>query len=212
MSDDLASLPRLPRDWFARSTLAVARELIGCWLVSKLPEGLAAGRIIETEGYLGPADPASHSAMYRTERVAIMAREPGFAYVYRSYGIHAMLNVVAKPPGETGGVLIRAALPLVGLELMARRRGLATSRLLAAGPGRLAEAFGITLADHGTDLVTSDRLWLAAGEPLTPIAAGPRIGITRAVDRPWRFFLAGSPFVSGPRRLHPPAEAGDAKD
>jgi DNA-3-methyladenine glycosylase len=191
---------RLPRAFFERDTIVVARALLGCVVVSNAPEGLTAGRIVETEAYLGADDPASHAAMYRTERVAVMGGDAGVAYVYRSYGVHAMLNVVAKPPVETGAVLIRALAPLVGIELMRERRGVARETRLCSGPGRLCQALGITLDLQGTDLVTSGRLWLAAGPPPAAVCAGTRIGISRAVHQPWRFWVDGDPNVSAHRR------------
>jgi DNA-3-methyladenine glycosylase len=205
---------RLDRAFFERDTIAVARSLLGCVVVSNAPDGLTAGRIVETEAYRGADDAASHAAMYRTERVAVMAGDAGIAYVYRSYGVHAMLNVVAKPPGETGAVLIRALEPVAGIELMRERRGVARDTLLCSGPGRLCKALGISLNLHGTDLVTSDRLWLEAGPPPAAICAGARIGISRAVEQPWRFWEAGNPNVSAHRRgaevqAEPPA-AGQA--
>ncbi|MDQ3411899.1 MAG: DNA-3-methyladenine glycosylase [Chloroflexota bacterium] len=185
--------------WFARPTTEVATDLIGCLLISDLASGRTVGRIVETEAYCGPSDPASHSSWMRTERVAAMARTPGLAYVYRSYGIHAMLNVVAKPDGDTGGILIRAVEPLAGLDLMVTRRGLASIPLLCTGPGRLCQAFGITLDDHGTDLVAGSRIWFEPGTPPAAISASGRIGITRGTEHQWRFFETGSRFVSGRR-------------
>ncbi|HEU5433773.1 MAG TPA: DNA-3-methyladenine glycosylase [Thermomicrobiales bacterium] len=202
---------RLDRAFFERATVVAARALLGCVVVSNAPDGLTAGRIVEAEAYRGADDPASHAAMYRTERVAVMGGEAGVAYVYRSYGVHAMLNVVAKPPGATGAVLIRALAPLVGIDLMRERRGVERTPLLCSGPGRLCQALGITLDLHGTDLVTSDRLWLAAGPLPAAICAGPRIGISRAVERPWRFWAAGDPNVSAHRRGAPvQVEYGEA--
>lgn len=190
---------RFERGWFARATTEVARDLLGCCLISEAAGGRTAGRIVETEAYCGPADPAAHSSWMRTERVQSMARVPGRAYVHRAYGIHIMLNVVAKPEGQVGAVLIRAIEPMIGLELMAKRRGLERVRLLGSGPGRLCQAFGLTLDDHGTDLVSGGRVWLEPGEPPAAIAASGRIGITRGTEHQWRFFEPGSPFVSGRR-------------
>jgi DNA-3-methyladenine glycosylase len=190
---------RFDRAWFARPTVEVARDLLGARLITAVGEERTEGRIVEVEAYLGADDPASHAARLRTERVASMSREPGIAYVYRSYGIHAMLNVVAKPENETGAILIRAIEPLAGIELMRERRGLTDVRLLASGPGRLCQAMGITLDDHGTDLVTSDHIWLEADPPPAVIESSGRIGISRGTEHQWRFAEAGSPFVSGPR-------------
>ena len=191
---------RLERGFFAGPTLAVARALLGCVLVAEGAEGRASGRIVETEGYLGPDDPASHAARLRTGRVEAMWGAPGIAYVYRSYGLHAMLNVVTEPAGMTGAVLIRALEPVDGIELMRRRRGVEAVRLLCAGPGRLCQALGIGLADHGLDLVTSGRLWIERGVAPATVSAGGRIGVSRGGEEPWRFFETGSRFVSAHRR------------
>jgi DNA-3-methyladenine glycosylase len=169
-------------------------------LVSETPQGRTAGRIVETEAYLGVDDPASHAARLRSGRVEAMWGEPGIAYVYRSYGIHAMLNVVTEPIGATGAVLIRALEPLTGIDLMRIRRGLDEDRLLCSGPGRLCQALGIGLDLHGIDLVTSDRLWTAPGESPRNVSTSGRIGISRGQEHPWRFWTTGSPHVSAHRR------------
>jgi DNA-3-methyladenine glycosylase len=191
---------RLDRAFYARPTLTVARALLGCVLVSDRPDGRTSGRIVETEGYLGPDDPASHAARLRTGRVTAMWGPPGIAYVYRSYGLHAMLNAVAEPEGATGAVLIRALEPLEGIDLMRRRRGVEPEHLLCAGPGRLCQALGIVLADHGLDLVESDRLRIEPGPPPPAVSAGGRIGVGGGAELPWRFFATGSRYVSAHRR------------
>ena len=197
----MAELRRhLPREFYARSTNLVARELLGQIVVSDLPDGLTAGRIVETEAYHGPDDPASHAARLRNGRVEVMWGEPGIAYVYRSYGIHAMLNVVAKPDGETGAVLVRALEPVAGSELMRLRRGVEDERLLCSGPGKLCQALGIRLDWHGTDLVTSDVLWVAESSPATDVATSGRIGISRGQEHPWRYWIDGNTHVSAHRR------------
>jgi DNA-3-methyladenine glycosylase len=190
----------LGRDFYARPTNEVARALLGQVVVSDASEGLTAGTIVETEAYLGPDDPASHAARLHNGRVAAMWGEPGIAYVYRSYGVHAMLNVVAKRPGETGAVLIRALEPIAGVELMRERRDVADDRLLCNGPGKLCQALGIGLDLHGTDLVTSDRLWIAPGEPAETISTSGRIGISRGQEHDWRYWITGNPNVSAHRR------------
>jgi DNA-3-methyladenine glycosylase len=129
--------------------------------------------------------------------------EPGVAYVYRSYGIHAMLNVVSKETGEIGAVLVRALEPLVGLELMRKRRGVDDERLLCSGPGKLCQALGIELYWQGTDLVTSERLWIAPGPPVPNITVSGRIGISRGQEHQWRFWETGNPHVSAHRRGTP---------
>src|SRR5918997_6177227 len=167
----------LIRPFYERPTIDVARDLLGQVVVSGGPEGCTAGRIVETEAYLGPDDPASHAARLRHGRVEAMWGEPGIAYVYRSYGIHAMLNVVTEPLGETGAVLIRALEPTIGIDVMRARRGIDDDRLLCSGPGKLCQALGIGLDLHGTDLVTSETLWISPGEPARDISTSGRVGI-----------------------------------
>ena len=196
----------LERAFYERATVAVARDLLGQVLVSVTPGGRTAGRIVETEAYLGADDPASHAARLRTGRVEAMWGEPGIAYVYRSYGIHAMLNVVTEPLGETGAVLIRALEPVIGVDLMRARRGLDDERLLCSGPGKLCQALGIALVMHGTDLVTSDRLWIAPGEAPREVSTSGRIGISRGQAHPWRYWITGNPHVSAHRRAISPSD------
>ncbi len=196
----------LERAFYERPTVEVARDLLGQVLVSVTPGGRTAGRIVETEAYLGANDPASHAARLRTGRVEAMWGEPGIAYVYRSYGIHAMLNVVTEPVGETGAVLIRALEPVIGVDLMRARRGLDDERLLCSGPGKLCQALGIALEMHGTDLVTSDRLWVAPGETPSEVSTSGRIGISRGQAHPWRYWITGNPHVSAHRRALPPSD------
>jgi DNA-3-methyladenine glycosylase len=190
----------LERAFFERPTVDVARALLGQVLVSMSPEGRTAGRIVETEAYLGADDPASHAARLRKGRVEAMWGAPGIAYVYRSYGIHAMLNVVTEPLGETGAVLIRALEPMIGIDLMRARRGIDDDRLLCSGPGKLCQALGIGLDLHGIDLVTSDRLWISPGEPTRDVSTSGRIGISRGQAHPWRFWTTGNSHVSAHRR------------
>ena len=188
-------MTRLPRAFFARPTVAVARSLVGCYLVHDSPEGPAVGRLVEVEAYCGPRDPASH-AFRRTRRSEVMWGRPGTTYVYLSYGAHACLNVVTETLGRPGAVLLRALEPVHGIALMQRRRGVDDLRLLASGPGRLTQAMGITLAHNRADVVTGP-LYLARGSEVTgPIAATPRIGISVATDRRWRFVIRRSPFLS----------------
>jgi DNA-3-methyladenine glycosylase len=191
---------QLSRTFYERPTIDAARDLLGQVLVSDTTEGRTTGRIVETEAYLGADDPASHAARLRTGRVEAMWGEPGIAYVYRSYGIHAMLNVVTEPLGATGAVLIRALEPVIGIDLMRIRRGLEEERLLCSGPGKLCQALAIGLDLHGADLVTSDRLWIAPGEPASNVSTSGRIGISRGQAHPWRFWITGNPHVSAHRR------------
>ncbi len=166
-------------------------------LVTRRGRAVTAGRIVETEAYLGPEDAASHAA-FRPSSHALFYGDGGFAYVYLIYGLHACLNVVAAPAGRPGCVLIRAAEPLEGAAVMARRRGVVpTDPRIASGPGNLTRAFGITVADNGAD-VTRGPLTIET-EPAPPrirITRGPRIGITRASTRPLRFWIADHPSVS----------------
>lgn len=193
----------LERAFFARETRQVARDLLGQIAVCQSPEGRCAGMIVETEAYLGADDPASHAATLRPKRIAEMWREVGIAYIYRSYGIHVMLNVVAQLPGETGAVLIRALQPLEGIALMQTRRGLTDERALCSGPGKLCQALGIRLDMQGLDLTSSDVLWLAPGTAVGAMCMSGRIGISKAKEEPWRYWLSGNPNVSAHRRGEP---------
>jgi DNA-3-methyladenine glycosylase len=183
---------RLSRTFFSRKVLEVARDLIGTTVLFK---GVG-GRIVEVEAY-HHTDPAAHSFRGPTSRNAIMFGPPGYAYVYRSYGIHWCVNFVCEPAGSASAVLIRAIEPETGLAAMRRRRGVADERLLCSGPGRLCEALGITHAHNGLPLDTPP-FELFARSDRVEIVAGPRIGITKAVDKPWRFGLKGSRFLSKP--------------
>ena len=184
----------LDRRFFARSVHEVAPDLIG---VTLLLDGVG-GSIVEVEAY-DHEDPAAHGYRGRTARNASMFGPPGHAYVYRSYGIHWCLNFVCEAEGSASAVLIRALEPSLGFKEMRRRRGLEDPRLLCSGPGRLCQALGISRAHDGLPL---DRppfeLLPRDGEP--ELAVGPRVGITKAVDHPWRFGLAGSRFLSRPMR------------
>lgn len=188
----------LPEGFYARPSREVAPSLIGHYLVSTLGGERTVGRIVETEAYLGPDDPASHAArrIGRTARNEAMFGPPGTAYVYRSYGIHWCLNAVTDSEGHPAAVLIRALEPVEGLDTMRERRG-TSDRDLARGPGRLTEALAITGEQDGHDL-GEPPLLLCGGEPPDPSAveAGPRIGISRAADWPLRFTLKGSRYLS----------------
>lgn len=184
----------LPHDWFLRPAPDVARDLIGAQL---LVRGIG-GRITETEAYT-PDDPASHSFAGPRPRNSAMFGPPGLAYVYRSYGIHRCLNVVCTPGSA---VLIRGMEPLVGLDAMAARRGLTDPLRLCRGPGCIGQALGLGPEDDGMDI-----LQILSG-PEAAVICGPRIGISRAVDLPWRFGLRGSRFLSRPFREQPGADRG----
>ncbi len=193
----------LPRAFFARNPRRVARDLLGKVLVrnGKIP---LLGRIVEVEAYLGEADPAAHAAAGNTPRTSVLFGPPGHAYVYFIYGNHYCLNVSCEPEGKAGSVLFRALEPLFGTEKMARARKIELQKptdlsKLTSGPGRLAEAFGITRArDNGCDLTSPhSSLWIGDDSfRATKIQISPRIGITKAADQPLRYFLPGNPFVS----------------
>ena len=185
---------RLTRAFFSRSVHEVAPDLIGAML---LFNG-AGGRIVEVEAY-HHTDPAAHSYRGPTDRNAVMFGPPGYAYVYRSYGIHWCLNFVCEPKGSASAVLLRAIEPTVGLPAMRRRRGTKEDRLLCSGPGRLCEALGITIAHYGLPL-DEPPFELFARSAEVEVVAGPRIGLTKAVDYPWRYGLKGSRFLSKPFR------------
>ena len=183
----------LPADFYARPVLEVARDLVGC----VVRHGRGSGRIVETEAY-HHTEPASHAFAGLTPRTQTLFGPAGVAYVYRSYGVHAMLNAVCEDERTGAGVLIRALEPLEGEgEMRARRR---RDRLedLCSGPGKLTEALGVGLELNGTSLVDGPVRIDAAPAGTPEILTGPRIGITRAVDLPWRFCAAGSRFVSRP--------------
>lgn len=181
---------------FSAASETVARQLIGMRL---LVDGVG-GVIVETEAYDGE-DPASHSFGGPSERNAAMFGPPGCVYVYRSYGIHWCMNLVCREAGHGAGVLLRAIEPTDGLERMRARRGLDDVRLLCAGPGRLGQALGIDRSFNGLPLKQPPFALFAAEPGLNrPVVAGPRIGISKAIDQPWRFGLAGSRFLSRPFR------------
>lgn len=193
---DLATRSRiLPRTFYERDTITVARDLLGKILV----HGRTSGLIVETEAYLGGNDLASHSARGITNRTRVIFGPPGHAYVYFIYGMHECLNLVAEPQGTPGCVLIRAAEPLTDIRAMRRRRPNARSiEKLASGPGNLTRAFGITRAQNGVDVTRGAlvlREWTKT--PVIDIQVTPRIGIRQCSDWPLRFVIPGNPAVSG---------------
>lgn len=194
----------LPRRFYARDTEVVARELLGSVLISTVGRKRVSGRIVETEAYVGPHDPASHGAerIGRTRRNESMFGDPGIAYVYRIYGVHWCLNAVTHEEGYPAAVLIRAVEPLEGIEVMRKRRAtLLRDRDLASGPGKLAGAFAIDAKLDGHPLDVAP-LWIEAGMKIRTrdVVCGPRIGITKAADWPLRFCVRGSAWLS---RKHP---------
>jgi len=186
----------LPATFYDRPVLDVARDLVGCELI----HGPTAGVIVETEAY-HESEPACHAHIGVTARTHILFRAPGTAYVYRSYGIHALVNAVCEHEGVAAAVLIRALEPVEGIDLMRERRGLHALDQLCSGPGKLTQALGIGLGICATDLVTGP-LRIAPRPPgweEPEIVAGTRIGITKAAELPWRFCARGSRSVSRPR-------------
>jgi len=183
------------RQFFDRSVHEVARDLIGC----RLAIGPTAGMVVETEAYEA-SDPACHAYVGRTARNEVLFGPPGHAYVYLSYGIHSLLNFVTEPEGTASAVLIRALEPTEGIDLMRERRGQERIEALCSGPGKLAEALGIDLSLNGADLFQPPfELSEPAGEWATvDVVTGPRIGITKAADLPWRYSVRGSRYVSRP--------------
>jgi DNA-3-methyladenine glycosylase len=192
----------VPREFYLAPPHQVARQLLGKVLVRRYEGKRLAGRIVEVEAYCGLGDPASHAFPGKTERNAVLFGPPGFAYVYFIYGMHYCLNISCEPEGEPGGILLRALEPLEGLATMAKLRGLpadANPRNLTSGPGKLCEAIGVTRATHNGLDVTSRRSGLHVeddGFVPAKIEALPRVGITKAADRPLRFVIAGNRFVS----------------
>jgi DNA-3-methyladenine glycosylase len=218
---------RLPREFFDRPSTEVAPDLLGCVLWHASPAGLVAARLVEVEAYRGPIDPASHAYRGRTARNAVMFGPAGYAYVYFSYGMHYCVNLVCQPAGQGEAVLIRAGAVVDGADLARRRRyglpdadaaagtgtnGRRRERDLARGPGRLCQALGIDRSLDGADACgTGGSLGisppLAFGQPVVPadgaIRIGPRVGISSAADRPWRFWLADDGHVSAYKSLRP---------
>jgi len=188
----------LPAAFYARPTPEVARRLLGHILVSDVAGRRTAGRIVETEAYVGPDDPACHGyGAHRTKRNASLFEAPGTAYVYFTYGMHWCLNAVTEAAGFPAAVLLRALEPLAGLATMRRRRGGVADRELCSGPAKLCQALGVTGRDDGHAL-TRGRLRIVRGRlrQRNAIIVTPRIGITRAVDWPLRFLIKDSPWVS----------------
>ena len=188
----------IQEDFFLRETEVVARELLGCRIRSRIEGVTAEGVIVEVEAYVGPHDPASHAAagIGRTERNRAMFGPPGRAYIFRSYGIHWCMNVVTREEGYPAAVLIRAADPLAGVDHMRQRRG--GNEPLCSGPGRLAQAFGISGDLDGRPLSNGPLALLEGWEiPEAAVGISSRIGISRAQDWPLRFYVRGHPEVSG---------------
>jgi len=210
----LGHVTLLKAEFFNRDPRRVARALLGKLLVRKTPGGLLAGRIVETEAYLGQGDAAAHTAAGRTARNSVLFGPPGHAYVYFIYGNHYCLNVSCLPDGVPGGVLFRALEPVAGIEQMAKARGIelakeadlkniALLKKISSGPGRMSEAFEVTRErDDGKSLVSSrsDLRIVDDGYRVHRVMVTPRIGIVKSIEQPLRYIIAGNPFVSGTDR------------
>jgi DNA-3-methyladenine glycosylase len=207
LPDRLVETPPLAPGFYDRPVLEVARDLLGCVVTSRAEGGTVGIRLTEVEAYAGEADPGSHAWRGRTRRNSVMFGPPGRAYVYFTYGMHWCVNLVCGPEGSASAVLLRAGEVVSGLELARwRRPGARSERDLARGPARLARSLGVTGAMDGADTTTtSSLLWVGApgGRRAGRVEAGPRVGLSRAADRPWRFWLEGEPSVS-PYRAHTP--------
>jgi DNA-3-methyladenine glycosylase len=206
--ETISSMPVLPRDFYARPTLDVARALIGKVLVHDSPSGIASGIIVETEAYIGESDPACHAAPGPTTRNAPLYGPPGIAYVYLNYGIHYLVNAVTEAEGWPAAVLIRALEPLEGEPLMRRRRARGTGRMardfnraeLCRGPGNLTRALGISLRQNLSDLTGSALRMEDRRLPVRDVAWTPRIGLTVGAEPEWRCVAVGSDALSGMKR------------
>ncbi|NOX97004.1 MAG: DNA-3-methyladenine glycosylase [Nitrospirae bacterium] len=186
----------LPREFYERDTIDVAHKLLGKVLVHDSKEGPTAGKIVEVEAYLGENDPASHASRGITPRNKIMFGQPGLAYVYFVYGNHFLFNAVTEQEGKAGAVLIRALEPLQGIELMWERRKCRDKKMLTNGPGKLAQALGITKKQNGSDLTGGTLRILNGREEKFKIVSAPRIGIKKGSEDLLRFYIADNEFVS----------------
>ncbi len=192
----------LSSTFFQKTTLELAKSLLGCLLINETPEGITSGYIVETEAYMGPEDRAAHSyGNRRTKRTEIMFGEAGFVYTYKMH-THTLVNVVSGPFEKPEAILIRAIQPYSGLDLMQKRRSMNNLQNLTDGPGKLTKALGITMNDYGHSFSESP-LYIAAGKIPDDISSGPRIGINNtgeAKDYPWRFWVTGNSYVSHQRK------------
>ena len=192
---------KLPRSFYLRPTLIVAKELLGKYLVRKFRGKTLIGKIVEVEAYLGELDPASHAYRGKTKRNEVMYWKGGHLYVYFTYGMHFCANVVTEKEGIGHAVLLRAVEPIEGIEVMRKKRGFtadeANYRMLTNGPAKLCEALGIARAQNGTGLLGNE-IFLTEGEtiPKSQIVATTRIGIKNGTEKKWRFYVKGNPFVS----------------
>ena len=194
-------MKKLPRSFYNRNTIEVAAQLLGCQIICNTDGIKTGGIIVETEAYRGPDDPACHAFKGHTRRNDVMYGQPGFLYVYFTYGNHFMLNVVTEKKGFPAAVLLRGIEPLYNIEIMAKRRGTDELTNISSGPGKLAKAFNVTVPDNGTDLTGSYIYILGPPDNKPKIIASPRIGIGIAgSERLWRLYIDGNLYVSQPNK------------
>lgn len=196
----MTSQNKLPRSFYLRATLTVAKDLLGKYFVRKLNNQTLVGKIVEVEAYLGEKDPASHTYRGQTKRNEVMFKEGGHLYVYFTYGMHFCANVVTEKEGIGHAVLLRAIEPVEGIELMRKNRGFSTDKPdknLTNGPAKLCEAFGIAREENGTDLL-GNKIFFTAGESISNnrIMVSRRIGIKRAIEKKWRFYIKDNDNIS----------------
>ncbi len=187
----------LAPDWYLRQVVDVARDLLGCLIVSTVGDTIVAGVIVETEAYDGEEDPAAHPSFRRNGLVQAMWGPRGSLYVYRAYGVYPCFNVVAGPNSRPSAVLVRAISPAVNLDVMAERTGRTANARVASGPGLTGRALGIDISENGIRL-QGKPVWIQPGKQPSAIVAGPRIGITRGTDKRWRFGISRHPSLSKP--------------
>ncbi len=181
----------------------MARELLGCRLVRVLDGERLSGEIVETEAYRGKRDPASHAYRGKTKRNEVMFGPAGHSYVYFTMGMHYCLNITTEPEGTPAAVLVRALVPLEGVEEMKRRRAVQEVSRLATGPGNLTKALGVDMRLNNEDMTTSSKLFVERGEAVNEVGVSPRIGVSAGRSFKWRFYVKGSPFVSKGRPISP---------
>jgi len=201
----------LPQSFYCKDTKQVAKSLLGKVLVRRTAKGVTRGKIVETEAYYGLDDPASHAYKGRTKRARIMWEKPGIAYVYFTYGMHYLLNVITEEEGKAGAVLIRALEPQEGIDLMKKRRGLSNIKNLTNGPAKLTQAFGITTRENGVDLTKGDLVIEKGEEGEFEIICAQRIGIKAGREAKLRFYIKGNKFVSRGEDPNFPALDGRGK-
>lgn len=211
MKKPIKTETKLPRSFYLRPTLTVAKDLLGKNIVKRVNGKTLTGKIVETEAYLGENDPASHAFRGKTKRNEVMFSEGGHLYVYFTYGMHFCSNIVTEAEGKGRAVLLRAVEPLEGLDLMEKNRKLKDNHVknLTNGPAKLCEALGITGRDNGTDL-TADQIFITTGGKIPDkiIISSSRIGITNGSEKPWRFYIGGNPFVSKIKKPRRQARTG----